>query len=504
MRKVSKIILILTICTISIVMLFTLKSFAAENDNYSITVTGDVANKEFYLFKLFNLKVDGNNYIYSWDDTTEYARKYFTDIGCDTAEKAAAYLSEFNDNQYELMKLANNIFNENGALTKQKANSSDTSVTFTGLEQGYYLVYDNTILKDVPRSCAMLKSLQSGENFVSLKSSKINLTKSISTSSIENGEEAVITLHMKYPDTTGYRPDDFVFRLTEQLSDGLEYKEGSAILHFYNEYPHNMNDKTFQEFYDSSNGILTMDIGYYDPINTGNDFYIQYVVTRKHVDGNLDNTSTTTLEFSADPSNLSKTEKIENVVVHTYTYKLNFIKTNVFGEGIDGVQFRLRLPDGTWAVVDENGVFLRRTFEDYEASVIEVGSDGNFSVSGLKADSGYRLEELFTHPEYSLPNFSFDFDIVEYIDENGILTQSMYDFKTDDFNPIAVGFSKNVIAEGSSDISLIELVNVKAVELPSTGGIGTKVFKIVGFTLMTIAVLSIILVLIKKKSYKED
>ena len=80
----------------------------------------------------------------------------------------------------------------------------------------------------------------------------------------------------------------------------------------------------------------------------------------------------------------------------------------------------------------------------------------------------------------------------------------MYDFKTDDFNPIAVGFSKNVIAERSSDISLIELVNVKAVELPSTGGIGTKVFKIVGFTLMTIAVLGISLVLIKKKSYKED
>ena len=504
MRKVSKILLILTICAICIVMSFTLKSFAAENDNYSITVTGDVANKEFYLIKLFSLNVDGNNYIYSWDDTTEYARNYFTGIGYDTAEKAAAYLSNFYDNQYELMQFADNIFNENGALTHKKADSSDNPVTFTGLEQGYYLVYDNTILNDVPRSCAMLKSLQSGENVVSLKSSKISLTKSISTSSIENGEEAVITLHMKYPNTIGYRPNDFIFRITEQLSDGLEYKEGSARLRFYNDYPHNIDGRTLQDVYDSTNNTLTMDIGFYDPVNAGNEFYVEYVVTRKYVDGNFDNTSTTTLEFSADPTNLSKTEKIENVVVHTYTYKLNFIKTNVFGECIDGVQFRLRLPDATWAVVDENGVFLRRTFEDYEASVIDVGSDGKFSISGLKADSGYRLEELITNPEYSLPNFSFDFDIVEYIDDNGILTQSMYDFKTDDFNPIAVGFSKNVIAERSSDISLIELVNVKAVELPSTGGIGTKVFKIVGFTLMTIAVLGISLVLIKKKSYKED
>ena len=163
-------------------MSFTLKSFATENDNYSITVTGDVANKEFYLIKLFSLNVDGNNYIYSWDDTTEYARNYFTGIGYDTAEKAAAYLSNFYDNQYELMQFADNIFNENGALTHKKADSSDNPVTFTGLEQGYYLVYDNTILNDVPRSCAMLKSLQSGENVVSLKSSKISLTKSISTS----------------------------------------------------------------------------------------------------------------------------------------------------------------------------------------------------------------------------------------------------------------------------------------------------------------------------------
>lgn len=501
MNKVKKILLILTICVVSIVMLFTLKSFAAEEEDYSITVYGDVANKEFYLIKLFSLSVDGDNYLYSWDETTTYAREYFTNLGYDTAEKAADYLTDFSYDQNELIQLISPMFDPDKARDRKVGGAGDTAVDFTGLEQGYYVVFDNTILPDTPRSCAMLKSLRNDYNPVYLKSQQMTITKEISKPSIENGEETTVRVHIKCPNVTGYDRDNYVFKLTEGLSEGLEYKADSLVTSW--DLTYDTEPFTCPNSYNPDTRTLTVDIGGYAAESGGCDIIVEYVVRRKNIDEYFDNTSTSTLEFSADPMNPSQKRRIENVIVHTYTIRVQFTKRNVFGEGLHYAKFKLRMPDGKWAILDNNGVLQGKTENEIDATPIYAPNFGTFYISGLRADEGYSLKELETYQGYSVPNFTFDFDLILGVDNSGIVTFSKYDFKTDESNPFAVGFSSDVTADYSTDIPGVDLINVKAYELPSTGGIGTRVLKIVGFTLMSTAALIVIFIVIKKNRKEE-
>lgn len=436
MKKTTKLLLILLLCSVLLSMLFSQKSFATEPEKYSITVNGDVANKEFYLLKLFDITMDGDNYYYSWDDRDTKAKKFFTQMGFDTAEKAQLYLSDYvfaHDNE-ELIQIANELYDPNDSVGYKKGGKNDTSITFTELDAGYYMVYDNTILAGIPRSCIMLKCITTKENVINLKSSKMTLTKEISKSSIENGESATITAHIKYPNMHGYRMEEHTLRLTEKLSPGITYNENSlSVVETEENTP-----LYFESTYDEATNTLIIDIkGLYHGSNS-DEIIVQYDVTRNYNEGNLDNTSASTLEFSADPYNSETIDKIENVIVHTYSYKLGFIKKNVINSTLYYAKFKLRMPDGKWAILDDNGVLKGKVDDEENASVISLKKYGKFSIEGLKATDGYSLKEIETENGYTLPNFTYDFNIIGDVNEHGILSSSKYDFKTDETNQFAI------------------------------------------------------------------
>ena len=66
------------------------------------------------------------------------------------------------------------------------------------------------------------------------------------------------------------------------------------------------------------------------------------------------------------------------------------------------------------------------------------------------------------------------------------------------------GFSQDVTVQNTSEINPIDLINVRAIELPATGGIGIRIFKIVGFTLMSAAVIAFIGIIIRRSRKEEN
>ena len=491
MKKTKK-ILIITFVVIMIVAILQNNSMATEND-YSITISGDVSGKTFYLMKIFNITKEGDNYFYSWNESTQYAKDYFTSLGYDSPAKASEYVRTFRDNQYELIQFANNIFNIEKINDSKEVQNNENSVTFTGLSQGYYLIFDSDPLNDVPRSCAILKGLEQKNTIIDLKANKITIEKKISKETMQNGDEARITVNTIVPNTIGYNKDNYQYIITEKLTEGLEYKNKSLKI----KVEGNEITTGFIMNYDSQTKELIITFDKFSEDLRGKKLEIIYDVTRLSVAGSLENKSTTTIEFSNDPKNQESTGKVTDINVYAYTYALSFIKQNTNGDTLSGAKFKIQMPDGKWAVFKDNVLVGKAPYETGATEIIS-GENGVFRVEGFKSDLGYILKETQAPNDYVLPTFKFKFDITQELDDNKKLVNCVCDYKSDEENPIAIGFLKDVIST-NPEISQIKVLNVKGTLLPSTGGIGIEIFKKKGFTIIFISIFSFIIILKRKK-----
>ena len=166
----------------------------------------------------------------------------------------------------------------------------------------------------------------------------------------------------------------------------------------------------------------------------------------------------------------------------TYTFDFDVHKQNSDGAALQGVTFELWLDAaGTNKVQFElvNGVYRVCTLSGCTAThttTLTTDASGNIAVDGLAAGT-YYLHEVSTLPGYNL----LTADIPVVIDANGTVT---------------ITGSLGSIANG-----VITVVNNSGSELPSTGGIGTTIFYVVGGLMMAAAV---VLLVTRKKMSVED
>lgn len=196
--------------------------------------------------------------------------------------------------------------------------------------------------------------------------------------------------------------------------------------------------------------------------------------------GTYGNTNEVYLSYSNNPNDLTSTGDSTPSTAVVYTYKLNIKKTNEDGEALSGAAFTLYKASS----VSTDGKTI--TWEE-TGDPFTVDDAGNgFSLSGLDAGtykivettvpSGYNKADdlLFTiRPEFS----------------NGILTD--IDATAPDGSLHLTAFNASV-DDGSLSTTV---VNERGTILPSTGGIGTTIFYVVG----TILVLGAAILLITKK-----
>ncbi len=202
---------------------------------------------------------------------------------------------------------------------------------------------------------------------------------------------------------------------------------------------------------------------------------------------------------SADGDVKDPDEKHETETV--YTYALAIMKVNVDGNPLAGAEFTLTDSKGNelkvkedtekgegYYIVDENGTAVL-TSPANGVIVIQGLSDETYTLTETKAPEGYNKLEAPVEVEATLlGSTTTNKDI--YLDEDG----NVVDEQTDTTTKVEVTLDK-VAA------TAVAVVNRSGAELPSTGGIGTTIFYIGGGVLVVAAV---VLLITKRRASVDD
>lgn len=236
--------------------------------------------------------------------------------------------------------------------------------------------------------------------------------------------------------------------------------------------------------------VHTEDLKAIDGISAGKYILVEYsAVLNSNAAINNDNVADTDkgninkvyLTYSNNPRNKSEAGKTPEDTVIVFTYKIE--ATKVDGETskeLQGVTFRIYKMSGDdklYAQVAEGKLKDWITTAD-DNCVLTSGKDGKFSLAGLD-DGTYFIEEINPLPGYN------SIDPVE-IQVNGKTNNGQ------NGNGATSELAGVTFTVGGKTENAITIVNNAGTTLPSTGGMGTTVFYVVGGGLMAVAVVLLV------------
>lgn len=187
------------------------------------------------------------------------------------------------------------------------------------------------------------------------------------------------------------------------------------------------------------------------------------------------------LTYSNNPWNESEAGKTPEDTVIVFTYKIE--ATKVDGETnkeLQGVTFRIYKMSGDekWYAQVADGKLNGWVKTANDSCVLTSGKDGKFSLAGLD-DGTYFIEEITPLPGYN------SIDPVE-IQVNGNTNNGQSGSgATSELTDVT-------FTVGKKTENAIAIVNNAGTTLPSTGGMGTTVFYVVGGGLMAVAVVLLV------------
>ncbi|MCD7770548.1 MAG: SpaH/EbpB family LPXTG-anchored major pilin [Oscillospiraceae bacterium] len=522
MKKLRKIVSLL----LAVAMLMSICAVqvgATAGSAGTIVIKDASEGTEFSAYKMLDLTYDSTSgsYAYTIADGWE---DFFTDTGIDdvyvtlTTVGSVTYVTwkdGVSQDSTTLQAFANaaKTYAESntGSITPVTATAdSSGTATFTGLDLGYYFVSSST---------GTLIALDSTENYVEIvdKNAKPQVTKTVYNEEDADFDETSTSTSIDLTDTVYYQvkiegiDEITTLVLHDALPDGFELTSGSISvkLYYYDAQSELQNvtlatttDYTIDDSPSCSVTGCDFEVdftaliaqtssgNYYDYVLSVSDPASSYLIVSYSAtvtdsseisygndqgDGNV---NTVTLE--------SDVERTSTATVYTYdiyVYKFTADSdTDLPGTALEGATFTLS--DGTnYAVfiTDTDGNYVLSSWSSTvvennsgASSYITTGSDGLLHVIGLD-DGSYYLTETTAPDGYALISGSKTITIYE-----GAVTTDTYAYST--------------------DIAASTVYNSKSSEMPSTGGIGTTIFYVVGGVL----VLGAIIMIITRKRMKSD
>lgn len=187
------------------------------------------------------------------------------------------------------------------------------------------------------------------------------------------------------------------------------------------------------------------------------------------------------LTYSNNPRNESEAGRTPEDTVIVFTYKIE--ATKVDGEtkkGLEGVTFRIykMIGDGKWYAQVADGKLKDWVETANNDCVLTSGEDGKFSLAGLD-DGTYFIEEITP-----LPGYNSIAPVKIQVNGNTNNGQSG--------NGATSELTSVTFTVGETTENAITIVNNAGTTLPSTGGMGTTVFYVVGGGLMAVAVVLLV------------
>ena len=443
--------LMLAVCMIVPVM--------AEGETGSITINDAVVGQTYTIYQILDLESynDSAN-AYAYKATTAWNTFINSDAikGTYVEVDAQGYVTwKDGADAAAFAKAAQQYAKDNSIANQGTVTADSTKVSFSDLDLGYYLV-DSTLgtlcsLDTTNPDVVMMEKNEAPTN--------VKTVQEDSTGNYGDKNDADIgqTVNFKSTITAQAGAENYVFHDT--MSAGLTYTGVTGIT---------LNGQTV----DASNYTVTapaadddtFDVtftqAFCDTLKANDQIVISYTATvnENAVVGLPGNPNTSKVSYG-DSSNTKVTPDSQT---KTYTWDVDVFKYTMNGEtetALAGATFTLsKSADGSnpIALVSEgNNVYrVAKTGETGTVTEITTDATGKFTIKGLDADTYYLTETAAPAGYNKLAG-----PVTIVIGANGVVNA------TDD-NP--------------NGVDEVKVLNQSGTELPSTGGIGTTVFYVVG------------------------
>ena len=495
MKKILSLIL-------ALMMLLTLGTTAfAANDDGSITITNATIGEDYAVYKVFDLTYSGENVAYT------YTKMGDTDAFYDAlVSESSPFALTAAGNAYNVsLKEGKTAADITTFLNGQKANlttkqvgttvrADDDTVKFENLPYGYY--YITSTLGGTVTIDSTLKDVQvvdknqeptwdngedkPGKVIVNADGSKVT------ENSVNYGDIVDFSIAVN---ATAYVGDKQVtyYYITDTLADGFSHPDtfevyvGDAQLD-YADYTLVQDGNTFQ-----------VTLPYKPEFGANFVFEVKYKAMVLNTallagNGNLNTANFTydtktpgepTPDPKPDPSFPKENEK----TTKTYVYALGIVKVDPKGNVLKGAEFSVKDAEGNdiyakktatpgvyeYCSAETEGAVKQFKTDDNGVLVIKGVAAGTYRVTEMVAPAGYNVLKDAKEVEAVLKT-AYTTKVTAYKDAEGNVTSEV----TENIQEYDAG--ENVVG--------LVVVNQSGTELPSTGGIGTTIFYVLGGLLM--------------------
>ena len=487
---------------LALVMVFALATTAFAQDvtvtggTGSITISNAAKGETYAIYKLFDATVSADNTSIAYTGTIpEGLSTYFTkdDNGYISATEAA----KDGESMSEGLKAALKAWTAD-ARAISSAESNGSALTFKELPYGYYVV--TTSQGD--QAISVDSTMPDVTIFDKNSSTPKELTKTASEDNVSIGDTVTYTVRFKTSNYYGAGKDAkkiVSYTIEDTLPKFLKDVTVTSII-----VDDDGNDTTTGDQhnvtaqFDDDKKIV---IDWYDEANNkflyanGATITITYtaVVTDKAAIDGAGNTNKVTVKWTTKGS----TEPVPDKKVETeetiYTYAIALKKVNNEGKALPGAVFEFPFyvqstpdaADGAYIYAGKNpgeGLTNRITTPDSGVIVVKGVKSGSYTITEVKAPDGYnKLTAPVTVEAKKTGNTSTHTTV--YLDKDGKVVD-------ENSKVIEVKVDIDKIAA-----TAVVVLNKAGTELPSTGGMGTTVFYVLG----SVLVLGAVVLLVTKK-----
>ena len=489
--------LLTLVWTVCLTICMTCSVFAGTTN---IIVDGKDTGSSYEAYRLLDVEAttgSGATATYSYKVNATYTAVLQSVTGKSTDADIIAYIAKLN--AAETRTFADAVYAQ---VKDMKADVTTSDGKFAGVAQGYYLIAEKAAGAGGTTSLVMLSTAGETDVTVKTKESVPTVVKKIRdtndttgiTSDWQDSADADIGDALEYQ-LTGTVADEignykgyyyeFVDTMThltyvadsaEVTVDGTVCKEGYTVSWDASAKKLSVKFDDLKQVKDASGSLISV---------TGN---TKVVVTCKAtldadaVIGSTGNPNEVYLKYANNPyvngdgkNNTGETPKDKNIV---FTYKFIANKVDQSGQKLAGAAFELfkQEKDNSWKSL---GVIGAKKNSDGTYTLADLALT-SFEWTGLD-DGTYKLVEVVTPENYN-PIADQIFTVTAAHDETSDNPQ-LTDLTGEKADGSVIAMTPN-----TTDGSLTtDIVNRIGSQLPSTGGIGTKIFYVLGAVLVLVA-----------------